>query len=659
VNQKKLQEKSPNNISELMPELPGTDIVGAGTNQGRPVIRGLRGQRILLLTDGIRLSNSRRTQSFGELPALVDVSGLERVEVVRGPASVLYGSEAIGGVVNMITRAPIYNRAGTNIAGNLGYRFSSADKQHKGFVNLNGNVGNFGFMLSGSYRKAENYMAPAGSFGNITLSEDTPVNDTGVKDNSLNLYLGYRVSQHHDLSFRFETYSAQDAGFGYVNPAVYAPGDTKIQLLYPEQKMQKYTLKYENRGLNFIMADGLSLVGYYLKNKRTFDTNIEMSLFPGAGMNIQSSNFTDVNTIGSRLEFTKVLFNSHILTYGVELFRDSSENTDTNTTTMFGFGLPLQQVDTSTRVPNANLLSAGAFIQDDISLFKRSSLILGLRYQYVHARTKETPGIEGPLVDSKDSTFVGSASFIYGVTDDLKLVLSLGRGFRSPNLPERFFQGVTPDGSGFQLQNTELEPETSFNVDVGFKYRLKNFYVESSYFRNMIYDGIQIAPTGEMLGHLVKYKNVNVDKLKLQGVEVLGNFDFDFGLSLTGSYSYITSENLTNPELLNADTYGSRVNFNVRYSFPNDLFWVEYHVRHNGDRKDVDLGNNPIGAVIPGFTVHSLRTGVTFFKKSGFPQQFGLVIGNLTNILYSEFSNASFFRPAPKRHIVLTWNARF
>jgi len=659
VNQEKIREMAPNSVSELLPEMPGTDVVGVGVNQSRPIIRGLRGQRILLLTDGLRLSNSRRTQTFGEIPALVDVFGIERVEVVRGPSSVLYGSEAIGGVVNIITRVPDYNRKGTNVYGNLSYRYSSADNQYKGFAEINGNVGHLGFMLSGTYRLAEDYTAAAGSFGNITLDKETSIHDTGVKDGSFNLFLGYRLAGKNDISLKYEYYRAQDAGFGYVDPALYSPGDPVIQLLYPQHEMQKLTLKYENRALNFTLADGMSLVGYNLKNARNFDTNITMSFFPGAGMKIRSSNFTDVETFGVRLELTKVIFQKQILTYGLDFYQDNSENTDTNTTEMFGFGPTFTTVDTTPKVPNAFFRSFGLFIQDDMDLFPRLSLILGLRYQNVQAQTKETPGLDDPLVKSTDTTVVGSANITYELTDNFKLTFSMGRGFRSPNLPERFYQGLTPDGGGYQIQNPELESETSLNIDIGFRFRLQNFYFETSLFRNMVYDGIQIVPMGRMIGRIPEYKNVNIDKLRLQGLEMLTDLRFDFGLSLMADFSYITSENLTNPELMYADTYGSRVNLNIRYAFPKDLFWIEYHIRHNGARKDVNLVNNPIGEIIPGFTVHSLRAGITLFKDRLFPQRVTITIGNLTNTLYSEFSNASFFRPAPKRHIVLSWSAQF
>ncbi|MGH7675382.1 MAG: TonB-dependent receptor plug domain-containing protein, partial [Gemmatimonadales bacterium] len=101
LNKLTLGEQAPNTVAEAFAQLPGLDVAGVGANQTRPTVRGQRGQRVLLLEDGIRLNNSRRQQDFGELPALVDVSTVERVEVVRGPASVLYGTDAIGGVVNL------------------------------------------------------------------------------------------------------------------------------------------------------------------------------------------------------------------------------------------------------------------------------------------------------------------------------------------------------------------------------------------------------------------------------------------------------------------------------------------------------------------------------------------------------------------------------
>ncbi len=664
VDQEKIVENAPNSVTDLFFELPGVDVVGVGPTQSRPVIRGLRGQRILLLEDGIRLNNSRRQQNFGEIPALVDVSGVNRVEIVKGPASVLYGSDALGGVINIITGIPQYQDEGAVVHGSVGYRFSSADSQNKGNANLYGGIGKFGFMLGGSYRKANEYDAPAGTFGDIQLSEDVLVHDSGVEDNNLSVFFGFRLSEYDDISFKFENYYSKNSGFGYVDPSVYAEGDPLIQIRYPEQKMQKYILRYENRGLNFVLANGLSLTGYYLKNVRDMSMNIfipfNIPRLPGAGVEMESNNFTDIRTSGFRFELTKVLFQKHILTYGVDFFQDSSENTDSNITQVMGFGPPVITADTTPLVPNASYRGLGIFIQDDMTLFPRSSLILGVRYQSVNAKTKATPGLEDEsLYNSTDNTAVATANFSYGLTDNLRAFFSLGRGFRSPNLIERFFNGPTPEGSGFQSRNTELKAETSLNLDVGLKYRLSRLYLESSYFRNIVYDGIQVLPTGATVNEIPEYKNVNIDKLLLTGFEALGQFRFDFGLSVIANFTYITSKNLRNPELPYTNTFGSKLNFHVRYDHPRDIFYAEYAVRYNGDQKDIELANNPIGSIIPGFTVHTVKAGVTLFRESRFRQKVGVIIGNLTNTLYSEFSNASFFRPAPERHIVLTWSSQF
>lgn len=663
VARQKIEEAAPNNVTDLLTELPGVDVNGVGANQSRPVIRGFRGQRILLMEDGIRMNSSRRQQDFGEITGMVDVSTVDRVEVVRGPASVLYGSDAIGGVVNIITKVPQYDLDGSEVHGSLGYRYSSADKQNKGMVNLNGHVGKLGFMFNGNYRKANDYVAPAGTFGNIELTGDAPVVDSGVKDHGYGFQLTYNLSEKNQLSFKYDYYNAENTGFGLVEPELYSPGDARIQIQYPFQRVRKYTFAYENRELKFMLADHISLKLYSRANERDLSMNIwapfNIPYLPGAGIELQSDNYTDINTVGFRLELNKASGN-HLFTYGADLFSDKTENTDTSITTMVGFGPPMPMVDTTPQVPNSRYRSMGIFIQDDISLFKRTSLILGIRYQNVNAKTRETVGLESePLVDSTDQTLVGAANLIYGVTDNLRLYLSVGRGFRSPNLIERFFNGTTPEGSGFQARNLELEAETSLNFDIGFKYRRRTVYFEANFFNNVVYDGIRVAATGNEVFGMPEYQNINVDKLRARGVEVMSKFYLNFGVTLMANYTYMKSKDLDNPETPYVDTYSSKINVDVRYDHPRKVFYMAYHLRYNGDQKDVQLGDNPIGETIPGFTVHSLSAGITLFKDSPFPQQVGIVIGNLTNALYSEFSNASFFRPAPKRHIVLTWAARF
>ncbi|HXV86029.1 MAG TPA: TonB-dependent receptor [Gemmatimonadales bacterium] len=650
-----IKELAPNSATDVLRALPGVDVTGVGPNQARPAIRGQRGQRILMLEDGLRLNNSRRQQDFGELPALVDVNAVERVEIVRGPASVLYGSDAIGGVVNMITRVPTR----TGVSGSAGYRYSTHDKQQRVTGSLAAGVGPWTVSGSGTFRQADPYQAPAGTFGQITLAGQTPVVDTDAQDHSFNVRLGYRPSGRHDLGIKFERYQADTTGFGWVDPQAYAPQQPIIQILYPDQRFDKLSVTYVASDLGFPLADRVNVAGYRQDNQRHLAINIRVPFGPTSGMLDSSRNFTDLETYGFRLEATKLAASRVMFTYGVDFFRDRSVNTDSGVTRFFGLGPIPARTRTVPQVPNATFRSAGAFVQGDVQVTNRASLILGGRYQDVQAATQATTGIPAPLVTLTDRTVVGSANALYRVTNEVVLVGSVGRAFRSPNLVERFFDGVTPEGAAYQAPNPGLAAETSLNLDLGVRVSHARVSAEGFVFRNMVRDGIRIAPRGDTLRGLPVFWNVNVDKLRFQGVELGAEVVLPGGFLARSGYTHLTSKDVLNPNNPVGDSFSRRLTGGVRYSTLAERVWLGYEVRHNWERRDVQLGTSPIGPVLPAFTTHGVRGGVTVFRRGGHVQRLGMAVNNLTNALYAEFPNASFFRPEPGRSVVLTWDVTF
>jgi outer membrane receptor protein involved in Fe transport len=663
LDSNRLRASLGNGVSEILREYPGLDITGTGANQGRPVIRGQRGQRILLLEDGIRLNSSRRQQDFGELPALVGLDGVNRVEVVRGPLSVLYGTDAIGGVVNLITARPSYGGQGTRFRGNLGYRYSTSDAQQRPSGRVFGQAGRFGFGVTASYRDARAYRAPAGTFGDITLQNDTKVMDTGVRDASYALEAGYGFSTRHTLSAKYSRYNAEDAGFGFVeNAALGTPDAASVQIRYPEQTYDKLSLTYRGNGLGLPVADRFELTGYTSGNVRTLTLGVFVPFGPGtppgAGVQVDSRNFTDIGTVGYRAEAAKIL-GRHVLTYGMDFYRDRSDNTDSSTTTVLGFGPPHPQVNDTALTPNASFRSAGIFAQGDLALSDRLSAVVGVRWQDITARTRATPKITAPLVSAHDNTVVGSANLSYRVLNGLNLVAAVGRAFRAPNLIERFFNGPTPEGAGYQSRNPDLKPETSLDVDVGVKVGTGPFYGEAFLFRNEVRNGIRIAPTGEKIGAFDVFQNVNVDKLRDTGVELLAQLELGLGFSTAGSYTHLSSKNVLDPNNPVGDTYSSKLTGSFAWRQRSGRFWAEYDLRHNGARKEVELGSSPIGPILPSFTVHGIRAGARLFRIGSTTHGVTVVVNNLGNALYAEFSNASFFRPEPKRSLALAWTTSF
>ena len=259
-----------------------------------------------------------------------------------------------------------------------------------------------------------------------------------------------------------------------------------------------------------------------------------------------------------------------------------------------------------------------------------------------------------------DGTFVAAANAIYELTGAVSLIGSVGRAFRSPNLIERFFDGPTPEGAGYQVRNPDLAAETSLNVDLGVRYVTDRVSLEAFAFRNEITDGVRIQPLGREIQGLSAFQNVNVDKLLYRGIELGGDVAVVGGLRAGAGYTWLDAKDALNEENPVGESFSSKVTGTVAYRDPADRFWAAWEVRHNGDRKDVQLGDNPLGDILPAFTVQDLRGGVTVFRTDGGQvHRLTVALTNLTNELYAEFSNASFFRPEPKRNVTLSWQVSF
>ena len=640
---------------ELFRDVAGLDVSGVGSNQRRPEIRGLRGQRVLLLADGLRLTNARRQQDFGELPALAGDGAVSRVEVVRGPASVLYGSDAIGGVINLIS-APL--PGSDDLHGSIAYRYGSAGKESSPNVTLAGRRGRVAVRLNAGYRDAEAYRAPAGTFGNITFDDDVRVHDSGVRDRSHDATLSFDVSSAQEVYVRGAWYEARRAGFGYVDPALLGPNQPLIQIRYPAQDFARYAVGYRGAA-SLGIADRFDVSGYTQRNERELDTRVFVPFStPGAGVTSHSLNFTDLETFGGRFELAKAL-GSHIVTYGIDWFRDRSRNTDTSTTRVTGFGPPSTRTNNVPLVPNATFRQAGAFAQVELRPVERLTAVLGARFQDVMAATRPTPRLTAPLLESRDRSTVWSANAVYRLLQGVNVIGAVGRGFRSPNLVERFFEGAAPEGGGFQRANTDLDAETSRNVEVGARLQRRAWYLESFIFRNDIYDAIRTVATGDSVNRQPAFQNRNVGRLRISGVEATTGLQLVSGLHGSISLTRLDGRNVSTPGSPIGDSYSSKAVADVGYHQPGGVFSLGYTVRHQGEQKEVIVGTNPIGSVIPAFTTHSARAQLRLPSVRQVHNHLSLVVDNIGDKLYAEFPNASFFRPEPGRNVRLALVSQF
>jgi hypothetical protein len=156
------------------------------------------------------------------------------------------------------------------------------------------------------------------------------------------------------------------------------------------------------------------------------------------------------------------------------------------------------------------------------------------------------------------------------------------------------------------------------------------------------------------------YQNVNVDELVLDGVEINADFLMDYGITFGGSFATLNAEDAVDDNNPVGESYSTKLTGRIGYRDPEGRFWGQWDIRHSAEQNDVALGTgNPLGAVLPAFTVQGLRAGVRVGARDGFTTTLTLAVANLTNELYAETANASFFRPEPRRHVSLGLNVSF
>ncbi len=686
LDREEIERQSPDNASDLLRAEPGVDVNGVGPNQSRPIIRGQRGLRVLFLADGLRMNNPRRQSDFGEIPGLIDIEAVETVEVVRGPASVLYGSDAIGGALNLITKAP----AGEGLHGGVQLRYGSAAESFGVHGALSGRAERAAFQFDASVREADDYEAPDGEFGDLRLADSALVLDSGLDDDSLTGTLLWDATESQEASFKLTRYRADQAGFGLVEPDLI--GDTsgaRIRILYPFQDFDRYTIGWQGTDLGRA-ADVVEARLYYQDNERELANDIDITVpppgpgAPGLLIEADTLNFTDLETWGTRLEARKGLASDrHLISYGLEGYRDDSFNTDFSATTVSltfpfpPFVIPVDRVtDDVANAPNAENTSWGAFAQAEIAATDRLLVTAGARYQTVETRAEATPGWNIAGLDFDDDRTVGSISAIFEATPELRLYGSYGTAFRAPNLIERLFNGITPEGIGFQILNPALDSETSENIDLGVKYRRDNAVFELTLFRNDIDDGIvqhflspeevaalppDVQQQIDDSGAIFVVQQRNADRLRYEGVEVAVGYRAAHDLAFGGNYTYLDAERIDSANPPTGDTYSDKVNVFARWEPLDRPFWAEARVRHNGDDELALQPGEPepvVGTTLPSFTVVALAGGWTFLERDSQRHELFARIENLTDELYSESSNATFFRPQPERDVRVGYRLR-
>lgn len=516
-------------VGELLRDVPGVEIINSG-GQGfnRIQIRGEDAKRVLILIDGQKIAENK---AMDGPPLLIDPSRIERVEVIRGPASVLYGSEAIGGVVNIITR-----KGGTSlIQGEVGVQYSGANDGTGANATLFGSYEGFNYRASASY----------GDYGD----RDTPegrARNSRFRQTDASVFLSYDFD-HLTIG----------GGYDYFDSTLHSgsrlPGYENFRVDLPEWEREKFYAFAEFTEL----ADWLPrlrLDAFTQENHKFMYNDVDTDpTITGMPANI-FSNADNTNTqYGASLQADWALGDNHYLITGYEFNRDKIEadthgRGETDAARLLAAGIPSAQLGMMLGMLNYSSYARHEGHQDSHALYGQmeSSLPMdftlnyGMRYTWVRTNmdtaygtnTATLTGITktenvGETGTENNSRPVFNLGVMWSGIDKLTLRATFAQGFRVPTIQERYIR--TTMGGETILPNPGLNPEKSTTYELGARYADNGLVLDAAVFYTDADDYIASLKVGS--GRSTTNQFFNVASATSYGLELSASYDFPFGLT--------------------------------------------------------------------------------------------------------------------------------
>jgi iron complex outermembrane receptor protein len=440
------------NFMEILTKIPGVDMISKGSGISKPVIRGLSMNDILVLNNGVRFENYQYSSHH---PLGIDEFGIEDVEVIKGPASLLYGSDAIGGVINFIKEKPA--PVGT---------------------------------IVGDY--------------NLQLFSNTlgMTNNLGVKGASRHIFGGLRFGQKTNADFlqgggefvpnsRFNEYSLKTNG-GYTGKV----GTFKLFYDYNTQKLGLV----EDEAIEAITDRGRENKIWYQQLK-THLLSAQNKLYLGKYKIDFNAAYQNTELIHfGEIDFYEIQMMLKTFTYETRLHLPSGENSEY----IVGFqGMNQTNTNLYERetqlLPDATTDNYSVFGLLQHTFFKKLKLQTGIRYDNKAITTQaiglpETTAYR-PAIDKSYNSVSGSLGATYNVTEELLFRANVAAAYRTPNLAELTSNGQHE--TRYELGDNNLIPEKSYEMDLSLHYHKANFTIDAAGFYNLINNYIFISPTGD------------------------------------------------------------------------------------------------------------------------------------------------------------------
>ena len=463
IRKEELLRGSATNLIDALSKTPGVAQVSTGPAISKPSIRGLGYNRVVVVNDGIR----QEGQQWGDEHGIeIDEYNVNKAEVLKGPASLMYGSDALAGVVNFISVVPAPEKT---IRANIFTTYQTNNRQRGLHADIGGNENGFIWGINGSYKAAADY----------TNKYDGPVFNSRFNEKDFGAYIGVNKTWgfSHLLLSKFDQHLGlvegdRDSATGRFTKLVNDNGTASEVLTtaadftstspdIPRQRIQHFKIAADN-SFN-IGKDRLTLTLGYQRNQRQEFGNV---LDPE-----EKNLYFDLGTVNYNLQYHFAEKRSWRTTIGVNGMQQSNRNKGTEVL-----------------IPEYALFDIGGFVYTQKRI-KQVTLSGGIRFDNRSIDSRELAeggNTKFQQFNKSFSNMSGSIGASYEASKQVTLKLNLARGFRAPSIPELASNGAHEGTNRFEYGEQNLKSETSFQVDGGVDITTEHISFTANVFYNAI-----------------------------------------------------------------------------------------------------------------------------------------------------------------------------
>jgi hemoglobin/transferrin/lactoferrin receptor protein len=603
-------QESKRTTPDVLSGKPSVMVQKTSYGQGSPVLRGFTGFRTLFLIDGIRLNSSVFRDGPNQYWNTVDPFSVSDYELVMGPSSVLYGSDAVGGTVNALSTRPPDYKGEPTWQPRLYYRGSSAERSNIGRIELGSRINeNIGFI--GGFNLKD--------FGDLRGGKDVGVQEhTGYSEMDYDAKLDYYIDKDSIITFAHQTVDQDDAW--RTHRTIYGldwkglkKGDDKIHSF--DQNRDLTYIKYRGNNLNGFVDSIEATLSRHFQSEDQYrvkkDSTGERQGF-------------DVETWGSTLQLESDTPAGQWV-YGFEYYHDIVNSYNRTYKANGALGKTAIQGPVA---DDASYDSLGIYLQDTIRFLDgKLDVIPGIRYNFCTANANK---VKNPVsgkqmaVDGDWDAVVGSLRILHPLTENRDHVLFAGvsQGFRAPNLSDLTRLDIARSGE-LETPVSDLEPERYLAYEAGIKSRFKKLTAALTYYYTDIDSMIVRAPTGLKIDGNTEVTKKNSGDGYIHGVELSGSYDFTRTLSTRLTTCWMDGKVDAYPasSAVKERDYITRLmppsaEMGIRWQTENSKYWVEAicDLAAKADKLSADdlrdTQRIPSDGT-PGYAVYTVRAGST------------------------------------------------